>query len=450
MITAPATIRRLAQRYHDAGHQLYIVGGAVRDSLLNRKVSDYDFTTSAPPQITRSLFRRTIPTGIEHGTITVIFEGKPYEITTFRVDGKYRDFRRPEQVTFTSSLYEDLKRRDFTINAIAFDPLTGDIHDPFDGRSDLKARLVRTVGYPQERFAEDALRMIRAIRFTSILEFTLDSDTELAIPPAADTIVHVARERVRQELEKLMESRRPSVGWHLLEQTGLLAKIVPELLEDRDPVYRDAGGPPVFDHLVAACDCAPQDDPVLRWSALFHDVAKPRTFGQDERGIHFHNHDAVSAELAEEIMERLRFSNDMIRLVGHLIRHHMFGYEKNWTDGAVRRFTARVEAEHVSRLIALRRIDICGKTGRPPVLSDLDHLEERIRKLLRNKPPLTVGNLAVNGRDIMEELGVPGGPIIGIILRDLLQTVLDDPSMNTPEHLMPIVKNLYRERIQGK
>ncbi len=447
MIALPDTVRRFAQRYRDAGYRLYVVGGAVRDELLKMKVSDFDFATSAPPDVTQSLFRRTIPTGIDHGTITVLFEGVPYEVTTFRVEGTYGDHRRPDSVHFSDSLHEDLRRRDLTINAMAIDPLTGELHDPFGGRDDLRMRIVRTVGSPAERFGEDALRMVRAIRFVTTLQFDIDTSTRDAIGENAPSIVHVAQERIRQELEKMMAAPRPSVGWSLFSVTGLLEFIMPELLGDRQQHYRERGGPPVFDHLLASCDCAPPDDGILRWAALFHDIGKPATLGHDERGIHFHTHEVVSATMAREIMGRLRFPNDTIRDVEHLVAHHMFDYDTSWSDGAVRRLVSRVGPDSLTRLFALRRIDICGKTGRPGESRELRHLEERIAHLLSGKPPLTTKDLAIDGRDIMELLNIPAGPTIGIILRDLLQTVLDDPATNTYDRLARVARNFYEQRL---
>jgi tRNA nucleotidyltransferase (CCA-adding enzyme) len=447
MMTVPGSVRTMARRYREAGHSLYIVGGAVRDSLLHKKVSDFDFATSAPPEVSSALFHRTIPTGIEHGTVTVVFRGSTYEITTFRRDGTYQDHRRPESVTFTDSLTEDLQRRDLTINAMAIDPLNGTLYDPFGGQRDLKEGVIRTVGDPEARFREDALRMVRAIRFATTLEFSMDTETSAAIARQAPTIDHIAKERIRQELEKMMTARRPSTGWTQLRSLGLLARFLPELLEDTLPAYRKRKGPAVFEHLLASCDCADPEDSGIRWSALFHDIGKPRTFSDTGGEIHFPSHESVSADMAVEIMERLRFSNQMIQSVSHLIRHHMFGYSRDWSDGAVRRFIHRVGVEHIAALVRLRRVDICGKIGSPPSLPDLDHMEGRIIRILKDDPPLKTTDLAVNGRDIMKRLGIPPGPVLGEILRELLQTVLDDPEMNDPDGLLDIAERFYRSRI---
>jgi len=448
MKRVPGTIKRLAERYRAAGHELYIVGGAVRDRLLGKEIADYDFASSATPEETRNLFRRTIPTGEQHGTMTVIFEGHPYEITTFRVDGTYHDHRRPESVRFSRSLKEDLQRRDFTINAIALDPETEEIFDPFGGQEDLRLGTIRTVGEPADRFSEDALRMLRAVRFSTTLGFRIDERTASAIPTLAGTLEYVANERIRQELDRMMTvAPRPSVGWRLLDTLGLLPGIIPELTEDRTLHLEERGGPAVFPHLLQSCDCAPRDAQVLRWAALLHDIGKPRCFSLEEGSIHFHDHDRVSAEMAREILERLRFSRAFIDEVSHLVRHHMFGYESGWSDAALRRFVSRVGKEHVFSLTALRQIDSCGKTGSVRGSDGVGEMERRIRRLLAESPPLTVRDLAIDGRRIMKLLGIPPGPIVGILLSELLQTVIDDPRTNTPETLETVARRFYDARI---
>nr|MDA3947780.1 CCA tRNA nucleotidyltransferase [Spirochaeta sp.] len=271
MHVVPAPVRRMAQQFHDAGHEIYVVGGAVRDALLGLPVADYDFATSATPEEVQRLFRRTIPTGIQHGTVTVLFEKHQFEVTTFRIDGQYSDHRRPEAVSFTRSLQEDLQRRDFTVNAIALDPATGEIVDPLNGRADLKEKTIRTVGDPRARFEEDALRMLRAVRFSVTLDFEIEAETIRGIRTLAPTLAHVAPERIRQELEKMMSAPRPSRGWRALDAYGLLGVIAPELTEDRNRVHDTPEMPDVFSHLLQSCDCAPADDPILRWAALLHD-----------------------------------------------------------------------------------------------------------------------------------------------------------------------------------
>lgn len=452
----PSGVIRLARRYHEAGHELYVVGGAVRDYLLGKGISDYDFATSASPEETLKLFSRVIPTGIKHGTVTVLLSGEQFEVTTYRIDGNYGDQRRPDTVTFSSSLEEDLRRRDLTINAIALDPITGSLSDPFGGRKDLKERIIRTVGDPEERFREDSLRLLRAIRFASTLDFEIEERTYHAILRHAGDLRHPAPERIRQELEKMMRGDTPSTGWRLLRDTKLLDQIVPEFFETAGDGARSTfeGSPlqgtinsDVFAHLLRSCDCAPQVNQILRWSALLHDIGKPRCMKRDNRGIHFHKHDAVSAEMAESILGRLRFPTRMIQSVRHLIRHHMFGYSSDWTDAAVRRFIARIGRDTVFQLTALRKIDECGKTGVFHTTREIEELERRVAAILKKNEPLTVKDLAIDGRDLMETLEIPSGPTIGIVLDELLRTVIDDPHQNDRETLLEIAGRFVDDRL---
>ncbi|MEX2443705.1 MAG: HD domain-containing protein [Alkalispirochaeta sp.] len=448
MISIPRRVKRFARVFDGANHELSVVGGAVRDSLLGRTVNDYDFATSATPEEVQQLFRRTIPTGIQHGTVTVVFEGFQFEVTTYRIDGRYDDHRHPDSVTFTRSLYEDLRRRDFTINAIAADPLTGRLTDPFHGRDDLRRRTIRTVGDPAERFAEDALRMLRAVRFAATLEFEVSSDTFSAITPQREEISTVAPERVFQELSKMMEAPAPSVGWRLLRESHLLSFVAPELLESDAQERQESTLRGLFDHLVTSCDCASPEDASLRWAALLHDVGKPRCMAYDDRGLHFHGHDEASAEMAAELLRRLRASRRLIDSVTHLIRHHMFGVAGDSSDAALRRFVSRVGSDFALPLVTLRRADICGKTGSRPTGQDLNELERRIEIVLREDAAITTKDLAINGRDLMTELELSPGPHIGVILAELLETVLDDPEMNSRESLLHIARRFVETRLR--
>lgn len=441
MPRVPASIKRFARVFSQAGYELYLVGGAVRDALLGSSLQDFDFATSATPEEVKRLFRRVIPTGIRHGTVTVLFENQHLEVTTYRVEGPYTDKRHPDSVTYTRSLRQDLERRDFTINAIALDPLTEKILDPLDGRRDLKGRVIRTVGCARDRFSEDALRIIRAVRFYCVLEFSLDPPLLDAMRDSGHLVDHVAPERIATELEKMMGARLPSRGWVILRDTGILSRLVPELLEDR------ASSLDIFSHLVKSCDCAPRNQPVLRWAALLHDAGKPRCLGEDARGIHFHGHDEESARMAEEVLSRFRFPNERIRAVSHLVRHHMTGYNSDWSDSAVRRLVSRVGSEEIFLLITLQRADLCGKTGHVTPSPSLDELDSRVRTILSQSPALTRAELAVGGSDIMTELGLSPGPLVGIILDELLQTVIDDPQKNHRDTLLKIARRFRDQRL---
>lgn len=442
MISVPRDIVEFSRVFRDAGYELYLVGGAVRDALMGYGRSDYDFATSALPDEVSDLFRRVIPTGIRHGTVTIPFKGHLFEVTTYRIDGDYSDSRHPDTVTYTRSLPEDLARRDFTINAIAFDPVTRRIVDPHDGRGDIRRGIIRTVGDPKDRFGEDALRIIRAVRFSAQLEFDVERETLAAARSAAPTVSRVAVERVSAELRRMMKAPRPSRGWGLLKNTGLLEILLPELLEDRSiPVA-------VFPHLLASCDCAPREHEVLRWAALLHDVAKPRCYREDDRGVSFIGHDELSAEIAHDVLTRLRFPGKTIEAVSHLVRHHMFGYTSQWSDAAIRRFLARLGGrDRLYDLTALARADACGKSGAPVDPPTIRELEQRVEALLSTSPPLEKRDLAIGGREIMTELGMSPGPSVGVIIDELYGAVLDDPSLNTRERLLEIARRFARDRL---
>ena len=440
MLTMPANVTELARRFRSAGYQLYVVGGAIRDALRGAPVSDYDFATSARPEEVRALFRRVIPTGLQHGTVTIVERGERFEVTTYRSDGDYGDHRRPDTVRFTRSLDRDLARRDFTINAIAYDPLDHTIVDPYDGRRDIAARLIRSVGQAATRFDEDALRMLRAVRFACVLDYRLDAAVVRAIERLAATIEAISAERVRDELGKLMGSARPAHGWRILHDTGLLAHIVPEL-ERCHATYAPVD---VFGHLLAAVDCAANDE-VSRWAALLHDIAKPETYVNRDGTVHFPGHDERSATRATEILTRLRFRNDTVKRVTHLVRHHMIGYLTTWSDSAVRRLIARVGRDAIIDQLKLARADRCAYGARTAPL--LDELEDRVTESLRSRVPLERSDLAIDGRDVMRHLGLRPGPVVGIVLRELYETVLDNPEQNERDTLLSIAARFHRSRV---
>lgn len=436
-------VRNLGQEFRSHGHELYVAGGAVRDAVMGRPVNDYDFATSATPDEVMRLFRRVIPTGIKHGTVTVLYQGRQFEVTTYRIEGPYADRRHPDTVEFTRSLQQDLSRRDFTMNAMAQDPESGAIIDPFGGRDDIARRVIRTVGDPRRRLGEDALRMVRAVRFAARLEFELAEDLRLAIRAEAAGITDVSAERIAQELDRMMDARRPSTGWRLADQLGLLGHIVPELRED----LTVAGCPPIFDHLLMSADCAPRDDIDLRWAALLHDVGKPRRLSSDAKGMTFIGHDEESAAMARTVLARLRCANHRIDRVSHLIRHHMFGYRPDWSDAAVRRLLARVGTAHIRDLIRLRAADACGKAGRPVESDDLMDLLARVADIEASGVPLTRADLAVDGRDVMAALDLKPGPTIGMVLDELFEAVLADPGINEPARLLTIARRFATERL---
>jgi len=444
----PEHVISFIRAFHDRGFECYLVGGAVRNLILNHVPSDFDFATSAPPETIMKSFRRVIPTGIQHGTVTVLHRGQSYEVTTYRSESDYSDSRRPDTVEFVRDIREDLKRRDFTMNAMAFDPVTGDFLDPHHGERDIHEHCIRAIGDPRERFEEDSLRMLRAVRFCAQLEFAIDTPTQDAIRAGAPRIASVSQERVRDELNKLLASRQPSTGLRTLRDTGLLSWILPELAEGVGVEQRGNHRFDVFEHSIRACDAAPRDRLELRLAALLHDVGKPRALEVDEDGNRrFHGHDQISAAMAEEILRRLKYPNRTIARVTHLVRHHMFNYTPEWTDAAVRRFISRVGIDAVSDLITLRAADGEAVRGERVDTRPLGDFARRVEEQIQTERSFSIRDLAVDGNDLME-IGIPRGPMLGIVLEALLETVLDDPGQNTREQLLEIARRFYEARVR--
>jgi len=439
----PEPILDVLRRLQESGHRAYVIGGAVRELLLGEKPApqDWDLGTSALPDEVLRLFPKSIATGARFGTITVLTEAGPCEVTTFRVESEYRDARRPEQVTFVRELEEDLRRRDFTVNAIAWDPLHDRLVDPSGGIPDLKARLLRAVGNPGERFREDGLRPIRAARFAATLEFDLETETERALPDAHEEVARVAAERVRDELLKMLGAREPSRGFEVLRQAGLLRHWLPELADTIAVPQNRYHAYDVYFHTLYTCDAAPPQKPVVRLAALFHDVGKPRTREEREDGeATFYNHQFVGERMARDAMERLRFSRDLTERVAHLVRQHMFDYRPEWTDAAVRRFVRNVGVDAIADLFDLRIADNVGnglKTGFPHYLEEL---RSRVERILEAEEALSVRDLQVDGSDVMRVLDLGPGPKVGEILNQLLDEVLEEPSLNRREALLTRLK----------
>ncbi len=441
----PKDLKELSRIFIENGFQLFLVGGAVRDTLRGEQAEDWDVATDAPPEKVMELFPRVIPTGIQHGTVTVVYRGHHIECTTFRTETSYTDGRHPDTVNYAVSINDDLSRRDFTINAIAAALPSGQIIDPFEGRLDIKKRIIRTVGKPEERFAEDGLRPLRAIRFAARLEFTIEKSTLQAISPAIPKIRLVAAERVRDEFSKMLSAKEPSTAILLLEKTGLLQELFPELAACRDVEQKGYHRFDVLDHLLLTCNACPSDSLELRLAALFHDIGKPATRKTDGQGIYtFYHHEAISAKIAESILERLRYPGKTVSKVCHLIREHMFHYEENWTDAAVRRFIIRVGEEYIEDLCTLRRADVFGMTGIPASAALLLPLRERLNKILSQQNALGLKDLKINGNDLAA-LGIGRGPVIGLMLKELFETVTDDPALNSRERLREIAMELRKK-----
>ena len=437
MFDLPTGVLYIVNTLNNNGFKAYIVGGSIRDMLLNNLVYDWDITTDATPQQVTVLFNKVIPTGIDFGTVTVMLDDGDFEVTTFRKDEQYSDGRRPDNVAFTKSIEEDLSRRDFTINAIAYDPLKNELIDKFDGQKDLKKKIIRTVGDAVERFSEDGLRPMRACRFAAKLNFKIEEKTLEAIKKTHEVFKKVAPERIHDEIYKMLGSEKPSIGFEYMRESGLLAIVMPELLEglgvEQPKPYH------VFDvyyHNIYSCDFAPKELPIVRLAALFHDIAKPKVKIDDT----FYNHDLLSADTAALLMKRLKFSNDDIDEVTNLIRNHMFNYTNEWTDAAVRRFLRRVGIENMEDLFLLRVADMKAME-REIDSAYLTELKSRIRKIIEEQNALKISDLRVDGTDVMKELGIGQSPKIGEVLNNLLEKVLDDPKLNVRDKLIELIKD---------
>lgn len=440
-------LRAFGSAFTLQGYSLYLVGGAVRDFLLGMENHDYDFTTDARPEEVIALFpHQCIPTGIKHGTITVRFQKESYEVTTFRTEGEYQDGRHPDCVDFVRDLASDLERRDFTINALACNIENGKIIDLHEGIQDLKARTIRAIGNPHERFREDALRMLRACRFASKLGFSVEAETKKAMTEIAGTITKVSPERIKEELFALISASHPEQGLTLLEETGLLSILIPEMAANVGLEQKGYHKHDVWTHTILAVKAAAEANAStsVRLAAFFHDIGKAATRElKDDGSYSFIGHENIGAEMTRQILLRLRASNEEIETITHLVKEHMFHYTSDWSDGAVRRFIRRVGVDSTPPLFALRLADQKAIAGSCD-WETLESLDERIKKVLASNEALTIKDLAVNGYDLIR-MGIPKGPELGLTLSYLLEQTLEDPNLNEKGKLLTLAKR-YQER----
>ena len=435
--TVPSEVRFITDKLRANGKRGWLVGGCVRDLLMGRPHADWDLATSALPQEVMRIFPRTIPTGIDHGTVTVMVGKVPIEVTTLRGEGAYTDGRRPDSVHFVSDLEEDLARRDFTVNAIAMDPADLAVIDPFGGQKDLEKKVLRAVGDARARFSEDGLRVLRAARFVATLEFDLDPDTFAAIEPTLDTFRKVSPERVRDEWVKTMKAKRPSRAFEVMRTGGILGVTCPELLLGVGMAQNRYHAYDVFRHAMECMDAC-VGDPILRISALLHDVGKPATRAMSEKthDYTFYEHERVGAEIAEPICLRLRFSNDERARIVALVRHHLFHYDA-WSDATVRRWIRRVGPDRVADIYALNEADVLAKgKDASPDLAALAALKVHVEKVLVAGAAMSTRDLRVNGHDLMKELSRKPGPWLKDVLDALLEVVTNDPALNEREALL--------------
>lgn len=441
-ISVPPGAERVIGTLRSAGYEAFAVGGCVRDSLLGREPQDWDVTTSARPEQVKALFPRTVDTGLQHGTVTVMQGREGYEVTTYRIDGEYEDGRHPKGVTFTPNLEEDLKRRDFTINAMAYNRERG-LVDPFGGMEDLKAGVIRCVGEPEERFGEDALRMLRAVRFSAQLGYAIEDATGRAIRKLSGTLVRVSAERIQAELVKVMLSPHPDRLRQAYE-LGITKVFLPEFdrameTPQNHPHHRYSVGEHILHSLTAV-----RADRVLRLSMLFHDIGKPETLTVDEQGItHFHGHAARSAEMAVQILRRLKFDNDTVDKVRCLVTYHDYGNDADPDLRMVRRAVNKIGEGAFPALFEVKEADLCAQSGY--LQQEKERCLEKWRELyaqMREKDQcVSLKSLAVTGSDLIAA-GMKPGREIGVVLQKLLELVLDDPACNTRERLLKEAEKL--------
>ncbi len=441
MIRIPEKAGRILSMLHEAGYEAYVVGGCVRDSILGREPDDWDITTSARPEEIKRVFPRTIDTGIEHGTVTVRLLQESFEVTTYRIDGKYEDHRHPDNVTFTRSLEEDLKRRDFTVNAMAYNEEEG-LVDLFDAVGDLRKKLVRSVGDPRARFGEDALRILRSFRFCARLGFSLEEGTRQAARELASSLSLVSPERIRTELEKLIVSPHPEELLNAYE-CGVTAVVLPEFDAEMAAFQNNAHHClTVGEHTIETMKASPMNR-ILRWTMLLHDSGKPRVQTRTEDGVyHYHDHAAPGAEIAGSVLRRLRFDRQSERDITTLIRNHSLYPELS--EEGVRRAVVQLSPRLFPLFLDVKRSDIRGQRRevQEEKLRYMDELERIYRKILDRGDCLSLKELAVHGDDLIA-LGIRRGKALGSILEALLDEVLSEPARNERAYLLGRAREIY-------
>jgi len=465
----PEYVKSVIYALESNGYEAHLVGGSVRDLLAkklgvyDKEAKDYDVATNATPEQVKSVFSVVIPTGEKHGTVTVVVRNEGgllshptedyVEVTTYRADGEYSDGRRPDEIRFVSSLQEDLSRRDFTINAMAY-RLDGTLVDPFDGLIDLQRRVISAVGYARLRFSEDALRMLRAIRFTSQLEFNLSSEVFSHLHLLAYKLEQISMERIRDEFVKIINSKNPLGGINALMDTGLMEYIIPELYETVDfDQHNPHHNRTVYEHLIDVLNgvlhvrnFSDKEIMQLRLAALLHDIAKPRTFsiGEDKVG-HFYNHHMVGMVMAEVILRRLKFDGETIEVVPLLVKEHMTFFKdgKATRKSVLKKFINRVGEKNLPLLYFLQKSDSMSHVGGGQErVKTLSETYSEIERILTEKEPLSVRDLHVNGHDLTE-IGIPAGKNMGTILKMLLDHILDNPQDNNQDKLIELSKKFY-------
>lgn len=447
-IEIPKNVKLIIDVLEQNGFEAFAVGGCVRDTILKRAPQDWDITTSAHPLQVKQLFRKTLDTGIKHGTVTVMIGRVGYEVTTYRIDGEYNDSRHPEKVEFTADLIEDLKRRDFTINAMAYNPQIG-IVDAFDGLGDIERKMIRCVGVAEERFGEDALRILRAVRFSAQLGFEIEEDTMKAIKEMSSTLENISAERIRTELEKLLLSDNPSKLITAYD-TGITQVILPEfdkMMEcmQNTPYHKYNVG----EHTIKVIENVPKNR-VMRWSALLHDVAKPEVMILDKKGrTHFKGHAEKGSEMAPDIMRRIRMDNKTIKTVSRLIAcHDDRPAENGCTSEAVRRSVHKIGKDIYREYLQLAHADFQGKSdyGKEKGYEGYLYICEQFEYIIQNDICTSSKEMNISGKDLIA-MGCPAGSTVGDVLDELLDLVLSNPEKNTYEILKKEAERLLKDKI---
>jgi len=444
----PKEILKIYETIEDSGFEIYFVGGCVRNLLMDIPIKDWDMTTSATPEEITNLFNDSYYNN-DFGTVGIpVNENSVVEVTTYRTEHGFSNKRHPDKVEWGKTIEEDLSRRDFTMNAIAFKLIENNKQeyvDPYNGLEDIEERIIRCVGNPKERFKEDALRLMRAIRFASQLNFDIEEDTGREIKADAKLIKDISWERIRDEFMKIMESPDPVKGINLLKEAGILEIILPELMEGINVSQVRPGRhhtTDVYTHNVMSLRHCPSPDPVIKFAALLHDVGKPKVRGEDKDGlVTFYNHEMSGAKMAYEICQRFRFSKKNTDKVVNLIRWHMFSVNENLSDAGIRRFIRRIGAENVADMMDLRIGDRLGGGTQTAESWRLKKFKERVAGELAPKP-FGINDLAIDGNDVMKELDLKPSPEIGKILQKLFEEVDEDLSKNKKEFLMKRLKEL--------
>ncbi|MBP5564684.1 MAG: CCA tRNA nucleotidyltransferase [Lachnospiraceae bacterium] len=433
-IDLPENVKNIIEELNKAGFEAYAVGGCVRDSILGRVPNDWDITTNAKPLDVKSIFRRTVDTGLKHGTVTVLIGKEPYEVTTYRIDGEYEDSRHPKEVSFTSDLKEDLLRRDFTINAMAYNDTDG-LVDIFGGMEDIEAKVIRCVGEPKERFSEDALRLLRAIRFAAQLGYNIEEKTYEAIKELSPTLKNISAERIQAELNKILVSDNPSMLKTAFE-TGLTAQFIPEL----DLCFNTVQNNPhhcynVGDHIIKAIESI-EPEKTLRLTMLLHDIAKPQCKKTGEDGIdHFHGHQIKSSEMAVDILRRLKYDNDTIDKTKRFVKYHDERLEAG--TKIMRRAMNRIGADAFPDIFKVWVADVSAQSDyqREEKFARIERNKSDYEEIIAKKECVTLKDLAVTGRDLINA-GMQAGPALGEVLDQMLKDVIEEPEHNNKEYLL--------------